>query len=212
MKMKPENKSLNYWSRKTHIHLGLFLLLFICLFSISGLLLNHSSKWKFAGFWDERKVKIAVDSIYVPAGLDSVARLKNIMKQLKISGEVSGVWLSADSIDFKVSRPGRERNLHVDLEKGICRQTDITFNWWGKIRTLHSFNGVNKNNRELRPNWIITRLWQFSMNAIAAGLIIICITSWITWFKSKKSLVTGSILLITGFAIVIYFVFLIKIL
>jgi hypothetical protein len=203
-------KKTTYWNRKIHIYTGLFLLWFIWLFSVSGLLLNHG-KWKFAGFWDQRKISVKVFAVNIPAGLDSTSLLNAIMEQTKISGEVSEVKLSNDSVDFRVSIPGHERNLHTDLKNCKCTSKEIEFNWWGKIRTLHTFNGVNKNNRELRPNWIITRLWQFTMDAIAAGLIIICITSWITWFKSKKNLVTGSILLLTGFAIVIYFVFLIKI-
>jgi hypothetical protein len=203
-------KKTTYWNRKIHIYTGLFLLWFIWLFSVSGLLLNHG-KWKFAGFWDQRKISVKVFAVNIPAGLDSTSLLNAIMEQTIISGEVSEVKLSNDSVDFRVSIPGHERNLHTDLRNGKCTSKEIGFNWWGKIRTLHTFNGVNKNNRELRPNWIITRLWQFTMDAIAAGLIIICITSWITWFKSKKNLMTGSILLITGFAIVIYFVFLIKI-
>jgi hypothetical protein len=208
--MRKGFKKITYWNRKIHIYTGLFLLWFIWLFSVSGLLLNHG-KWKFAGFWNQRKISVKVFAVNIPAGLDSASLLNAIMKQTKISGEISEVKLSNDSVDFRVSIPGHDRNLHTDLKNGKYTSKEIEFNGWGKIRTLHTFNGVNKNSRELRPNWIITRLWQFSMDAIAAGLIIICITSWITWFKSKKNLVSGSILLITGFAIVIYFVFLIKI-
>ena len=212
MKMQQKFKNLNYWSRKFHIHLGLFLLLFIWLFSFSGLLLNHSNKWKFASFWDERKEKITVTSIHPIASPDSAAMLKNIMQQLKIAGEVSRVWISADSIDFKVSIPGHERNLHVNLKNGICTQKELTFNWWGKMRILHTFNGVNKDNLNIQPNWIITRIWKFAMDAIAIGFIILCISSWIMWYKLRKKYTWGPLFLISGFAITIYFVFLLKML
>jgi hypothetical protein len=203
-------KSITYWNRKIHIYTGLFLLLFIWVFSVSGLLLNHG-KWKFAGFWDQRKLSVKVFTVNIPAGLDSASLINVIMEQTKISGEVSAVKLSNDSIDFRVSIPGHERNLHIDLKKGSCTSKEIEFNWWGKIRTLHTFNGINKTRPDERPNWIFTRIWQYSMDAIATGLIILCVSSWITWFKSKKSFLPGIIVLITGFAIAIYFVFLIKI-
>ena len=209
--MKYELKNLNYWSRKFHIHLGLFLLLFIWLFSFSGLLLNHS-KWKFASFWDERKEKITITPIHTTANLDSAAMLKNIMQQLKIAGEVTGVWMTTDSIDFRVTIPGHLRNLHVDLRNGICTQKELTFNWWGKMNNLHTFNGVNKENPDIQPNWIITRIYKFAMDAIAIGFIVLCISSWIMWYKLRKKYTWGPLILISGFAATIYFVFLFKML
>ena len=41
------------FNKKLHIYLGLFLVFFIWLFSLSGLILNHGN-WKFASFWEER--------------------------------------------------------------------------------------------------------------------------------------------------------------
>jgi hypothetical protein len=200
-----------YWNRKIHIYTGLFLLWFIWLFSVSGLLLNHG-KWKFAGFWDQRKQSVKVFTVNIPAGLDSESLLNALMKQTKISGEVSAVKLSKDSIDFRVTIPGHERNIHFDMKKGKCISKEIEFNWWGKIRTLHTFNGIDKTRPSERPNWIMARVWQYSMDGIAAGLIILCISSWIAWFKSKKYFLPGIIVLITGFAIAVYLVFLIRIL
>lgn len=204
--MQNELKNLNYWSRKFHIHLGLFLLLFIWLFSFSGLLLNHS-KWKFASFWDERKEKITVTPIHTISNLDSAAILKDIMQQLKITGEITGVWMTTDSIDFRVTIPGHLRNLHIDLRNGICTQKELTFNWWGKMNNLHTFSGKNK-----RDNWIITRVWKFAMDAIAIGFIILCISSWIMWYKLRKKYTWGPLIIISGLAVTIYFVFLLKIL
>ena len=115
MKTPREFKNLNYLSRKFHIHLGLFLLLFIWLFSVSGLLLNHASKWKFTNFWDERKEKMTLTPIHINSKLDSSAMLKNIMQQLNIAGEITKVSMTPDSIEFRVSIPGHERDLNVDL-------------------------------------------------------------------------------------------------
>lgn len=98
-------KDIVYWNRKLHIHLGLFLLLFIWLFSLSGLLLNHSD-WKFASFWDERNEKQEISSLTVPANLDSATIIGNILQQLKISAEINGVKINKDSIDFRAEIPG----------------------------------------------------------------------------------------------------------
>lgn len=209
MKIKKEFKTINFWSRKVHVHFGLFLLLFIWLFSFSGLLLNHG-RWKFASFWDERNEKISVVPIHAIADLDSTAMLKNIMQQLKITGEISDVWMTADSVDFRVTIPGHVRNLHVDLKKGICTQKEIVVNLWGKIRNLHTFNGVSKDNPGMQPNWIITRIWKFTMDVIAIGFIILCISSWIMWYKVRKKYNWGLLVLMSGFLLAIYFVFLLR--
>jgi len=182
------------------------------LFSFSGLLLNHNNKWKFASFWNERKEKTTTTPIHLTANPDSAGMLKNIMQQLKIAGEVTRVRMTTDSIDFRVSLPGHERNLHVDLKKGMCLQKELTVNWWGKLRILHTFNGVNKDNLNVQPNWIVTRMWKFAMDTVAIGFIILCISSWIMWYKLRKKYTWGPVILISGFATAIYFVFLLKML
>jgi hypothetical protein len=207
--MQRESKNLYFWSRKFHIHLGLFLLLFIWLFSLSGLLLNHGNKWKFARFWDERNEKTTLISVHLDSKLDSSELLKNIMVQLKISGEISRVYLSADSLDFRVSVPGHERNLHFNRKEGTCIQKELIFNGWGKLRILHTFNGINKDHPEIPPNWIVTRIWQFAKDAIATGLILICISSWIMWYGSRTKYRWGLPVILLGIAISVYFLFLI---
>lgn len=211
MKSKSLFKKTAYWNRKLHIHLGLFLLLFIWLFAFSGLLLNNS-QWKFFSFWDEREETKTVTAITLPQQADSAAILQQVMQQLKLTGEVSNVKLTADSVDFKVSGPGRGHNLHVDFRKGICTQTQFHFNWWGKLRTLHTFNGIDKNNPDATPNWLITNIWRFSMDGIAVGLILLCISSWMMWYKIRKDYTWGPMILVIGFAGAIYFVFLLRML
>lgn len=202
-------KDVVYWNRKLHIHLGLFLLVFIWLFSFSGLLLNHSD-WKFASFWDERNEKKVTSFLTVPANLDSAAIIANIKSQLRISSEVNEIKLNKDSIDFRAEVPGHIKNIHVDFKKGVCTQSEIKFNVWGIMRTMHTFNGVNKNNPSAKPNWILTSIWRLTMDGIAIGLILLCLSSFIMWYKLKKGRVLGAIILITGCIVAIYFVFLIR--
>jgi hypothetical protein len=207
--MQRESKNLYFWSRKFHIHMGLFLLLFIWLFSISGLLLNHGSKWKFAGFWDERKEKTTFTPVRIDVNLDSAALLKNITRQLKIPGEISRVFMTPDSIDFRVSIPGHEGNLHINVIDGTCTQKELTFNVWGKLRILHTFNGINKDYPDIPPNWIVTRIWQFAKDIIAIGFITLCISSWIIWYNLRQKYKWGLPVLLLGFTITIYLVILV---
>lgn len=102
-------KDVNFYSRKIHIHLGLFLLLFIWLFAFSGLLLNLGD-WKISNFYEKRKETSTVTPINIPAGRDSSTLITNIVSQLKIEGEITNVKMWPDSLHFQVSRPGQVRS------------------------------------------------------------------------------------------------------
>lgn len=204
-------KDLNYWSRTLHIHVGLFLLLFLWLFSFSGLLLNHS-KWEISSFYEKRKQTENVTSIRIPAKRDSITVLKDLMTQLKIAGEISKVKMWPDSLHWQVSKPGQMIMLQADLIKGVCTQKVAQYNWAGKIITLHKFNGVDKENADIQPNWLMTGVWKFSMDGIAIGLMLLCFSSWIMWFKIRERYRWGWIVLISGFCAASYFVFVLRLL
>ena len=93
------------WNRKAHYYFGLYLLFFLWLFALSGLLLNHSS-WKFAQFFPNRKISKFDRPIQSVALASDLEHAKVVMRQLGINGEIS--W-SADRsdparLDFNVSR------------------------------------------------------------------------------------------------------------
>lgn len=204
-------KTFNFWNRKLHIHIGLFLLLFIWLFSLSGLLLNHDG-WQFAKFWEQRKQNETVTEITFPAQLDSAALLRAVMGKLEISGEVTNVKYSADALDFRVTSPGKGKELHIDRLNGTVTQKEYKLNIWGKIRTLHTFNGVDKNNIKKEANWLVTSVWKFAMDGIAILLVFLCISSWLMWYKIRKDYRWGVVVLAIGFLASFYFVYLIGLL
>lgn len=192
-------------NRKLHIHLGLFLLLFIWLFSLSGLILNHGS-WKFASFWDERE-EVNVDFTLPLSALALPDVKSEVMRFLDVKGEVQGVSSSSENLKFRITAPGIVRDVNVDLKTGIGTIKVLKFNFWGKFRTLHTFNGIDKGNPLASPNWLVANIWRYAMDAIALGLILICISSWMMWYKIRKEYRFGLLTLITGFAIAGYFVF-----
>ena len=194
------------WNRRYHIYAGLFLLFFIALFSVSGLLLNHG-KWKFASFWNERKESETITHITMPAIRDSSALPQKLMEQLNISGEVSNIRLSHSGIGFRVARPGTVQEISIDYNNGICVRKKMVFNWWGKIRTLHTFNGTDRTNPDVRPNWIITRIWRLTMDIVAICLIFLCLSSWVIWYKMRRSYSSGFIVLIISWGAAIFFVY-----
>ena len=201
-------KKLSFWNRKLHIHIGLVLLLFIWLFSLSGLLLNHGG-WEFASFWEQRKQSETVTRMTFPTQTDSAALLHMVMRQLEISGEVTNVKYSRDALHFRVASPGKGNEIHFDLTTGKITRKKYDLNVWGKIRTLHTFNGVNKNDIEEEANWLITSVWKFAMDGIAVLLIFLCVSSWFMWYEIRKDYKWSALILMAGFVTSFYFIYMI---
>jgi hypothetical protein len=199
------NNSFNNFNRKLHIHLGLLLLFFIWVFSFSGLILNHGN-WKFASFWEEREE--SKTDIRIPLGLFTGQHIENdILEYLKLKGEVQELKQTSEFLDFRVQSPGIVRDLHIDVKTGEGTEKILKFNMWGKLRTLHTFNGMKKENPAQAPNWLITNIWRLTMDGIAIGLMIICISSWVMWYRIRHEYKASLIILITGFIAAGYFVF-----
>ena len=143
----------------------------------------------------------------MPAIRDSSALPQKLMEQLNISGEVSNIRLSHAGIGFRVARPGTVQEISMDYNNGICVRKKMVFNWWGKLRTLHTFNGTDRMDPDVRPNWIITRIWRLTMDIVSTGMILFCLSSWIMWYKMRKNYSFGLIVLIAGAGAGIFFVF-----
>ena len=193
------------FNRRIHIHLGLLLLLFIWLFSLSGLILNHGN-WKFASFWDERQESKIDFTVPLSAINDSDPEVE-VMEFLKLSGEVQHQKRTSELLEFRVESPGTVRDLSVDLTNGVGTQRVLKYNIWGKWRTLHTFNGMNKESPSQSPNWLITNIWRFTMDGIAIGLIITSLSSWIMWYNVRKEYKLGYSILAASLGVAGYFLF-----
>lgn len=209
MKIRLLLENLIIWNRKFHIYAGMFFLFFILFFSVSGLLLNHGS-WEFTSFWKERRETKTETIVSLSSNRDSASLILQIMKQIKISGEISNVRLTPESLFFRVSKPGLIREVNVDMKSCLCVINEISFNLWGKIRTLHTFNGSDKEHPELRPNWFVTNTWRLAMDSVALGMIYLCISSWLMWYEIRKSYPAGMVIFVIGMVGAIFFVFILQ--
>lgn len=198
-------------NRKLHIHFGLFLLLFIWLFFVSGLIIHHG-EWNFAKFYEnrtEKKTAFIIALGYLHDDPDMALRIEAL---LKIVGEVSNLQVNDGSIDFRVSSPGIVREIHIDPHNGRGIMNEIKYNFWRKLRTLHTFNGMDKTNPSISPNWFITKLWRIMMDVTAILLIILCVGSWIMWYKVRRDYKWGYVLFGLGLAVSGYYMFVLDLL
>ena len=189
------------WNRKLHFYSGLFLLFFIWLFAFSGLILNHPS-WSFTEFWKNREQTNYERAIVAP-GPDvkgDLGQARVILSQLRIQGEILWTTTRTDpnQFEFQVRRPGHFFFIKADWAQGrvTVQQSDV--NLWGVMRALHAFTGVQMDDPRNNRDWALTTLWAYSMDAVAAGLIFMALSSVYMWFELPQKRFPGAVVLLLG--------------
>ena len=190
-----------HWNRKLHFYAGLFLLFFIWLFALSGLLLNHPT-WSFAESWKNRKESSVEREITAPGPevKGDLGQAREILRQLGIEGEI--LWTTtrtnANQFDFQVRRPGHFFFIKADLtqKRVTMRQADV--NLWGVMKVLHTFTGVSMDDSRQSRDWALTSVWAVSMDAVAVGMIFMILSSLYMWFELPQKRRLGAIVLGLG--------------
>ena len=192
---------LRAWTRKLHNYLGLYLLLFLWLFSVSGLVLNHS-KWSVSRFWDARQEATTERPIRAPSGSGDVAMAAELMRQLGIVGEVGETKRHPDGarFDFQVVKPGRVFRVEARLDSARARLTEIRLNAWGVLDALHKFTGVKMDEPARTRDWLWTRVWSLAMDALAVGLVILVSSGVYLWYRRSDARRGGVVALAAGLA------------
>jgi hypothetical protein len=187
------------WNRRLHYYLGLYLLFFSWLFAFTGLLLNHS-QWAFAQFWPNRVQSSMVREFRAPEGDTDLPRARDLMQQLGIVGELQ--WPAAKPVGgtlaFQVTRPGQTFDLKADLSTGRATIQRTELNTWGVMHVLHTFTGVRAADTRNERDWMLTTAWALTMDAVAAGLIVMVFSSYIMWYRLKGKRLGGIVALLLG--------------
>jgi hypothetical protein len=195
------------WNRKYHYYVGLYLLFFLWLFALTGLLLNHS--WNFAQFFPNRKVSNWERAVKPLAPASDLGQAQDLMRQLGLRGEIT--WNAARTdpsrLDFTASRPGSIYQVQADLKRGRVKVTLTEYNGWGVLRTLHTFVGVSPGDPRNQRDWILTSVWALSMDAVAAGAAFLVLSSLYMWWVLKEKRKPGLLALALGIAVCGLFVF-----
>ena len=191
---------LRLWTRRLHTWVGLYLLLFLWLFSASGLVLNHS-KWTVAQFWKARRESTAERVIEVPDATGDVVIAHALMRQLAIVGEIGEMRRRPDgAFDFQVVKPGQIVHVEARLDSARARVTTTRLNVWGVLDALHKLTGVKLDQPEQRRDWMLTWIWSAAMDALALGLVFLVVSSLYLWFRLPAKRRAGLIALAFGIA------------
>jgi hypothetical protein len=204
--MRPGPK-LEDWNRRLHFYLGLYFLLFLWVFAVSGLFLNHD--WEFTHFWEDRRESSVDRPIRIASNGDKGQTAMDVMSQLGLVGEIE--WpsptMSENQLTFRVVKPGETSDVVADLAAGTAHVKKIRVNGWGAARVLHTFSGVRINDPSFRRDWVITKIWSFAMDALAAGLLVMVLSGYYMWFRLKSKRLMGMAALIAGYVVCGFFIF-----
>ena len=183
------------WNTKLHIYVGLFTLLFLWLFALSGVVMNHPL-W----FGSPPARSEVTQPVELPGGAGDQATAEALLDQLGIDGEVIFMVPKPDHLTFRVNRPNRRMVVDVDLPAGMAVVRTAVPNAGGVLLSLHTATGVRSIWNEPVPkrDWIMTHIWSFSMDAICLGLIFMVLSSLYMWIELKRKRLLGLLALGLG--------------
>lgn len=187
------------WNRKLHYYLGLYFLLFLWLFSVSGLVLNHSG-WQVSRFWDARQESTSERTVRRPTAPGDLAMARDLMRQLGIVGEIASTRVdpATEHFEFQVIKPGRTWQVEAELAAGTASVKEIRVNAIGVLDALHKLTGVRLDEPQRRRDWVWTWVWSVAMDALAIGWIVLVITGIYLWWRLPEKRLGGVIALALG--------------
>lgn len=196
------------WTRRLHFYLGLYFLLFIWFFSLSGLLLNHP-QWEFSRFWSQRQESTTERRITPPTGSGDLAIAKDLIRELGIAGEINQTERRAadDRFTVQVVRPGRIYRIEADLERGHASIVRTELNESGIADALHKLTGVRMDDPSQQRDWLLTRIWTIAMDGLAIGLVIMVFSGLYLWVRRERRRLPGLLSLAPGTTACAVFVF-----
>lgn len=213
MAFSPESHStksrpVHGWIARGHYFLGLYLLVFIWLFAVSGFLLNHST-WGMEDMQRSRNTTTTEHAVIPSQSGSPLGDARDLMRQLNLSGEVQWLATKADGsrFDFRVTRPGQNIEVRTNLTTRTATVARTQMNGLGITRALHAFTGVRLNDTRNERDWIMTKVWAFAMDAVALGLLVLVGSGIWVWLKSGENRLGGWLALGGGILVCGWFLF-----
>ena len=196
--------SIKKWNRRIHIWIGLYMLLFLWAIAVSGLVMNHP------GWFNAQPVRTSVEqTVMMPEEVTDLEKATDIMDQLGITGEVLIRGnMPEGKFDFTCVRPNLRQFVSVDLATFNATLQLVDLQLIGTLGDLHTFTGIRGIYRE--PNsirdWLPTRIWSISMDAIAIGVILMVLTSlYMGWQRLRVHPIGSMVSFALGIIVTVYF-------
>ncbi len=198
----PASSTFKKWNRKVHIYLGLYMLLFLWIFSLSGLFMNHPM-W-FVGRPNRTPIETKVA---MPESGTRLEKAWDIMEQLDLRGEVYFLREpAAGTFGFLSMRPNVRNFVTVTLETGATKISRVKASNHPAVSTLNQLHVFTGMLGERERDWLPTKIWSFCMDALCAGVIVMVLSSLYMAWKLKANRAGALASFTLGMIVFAYFV------
>ena len=87
--------------------------------------------------------------------------------------------------------------MDVDLQTRRAVVKTAIYNRWIVLSAFHTHTGVRTIWKEPEPkrDWVMTRIWSFSIDAVCVSVIFLVLSSLYMWYQLKQKRLLGSVLL-----------------
>jgi hypothetical protein len=100
---------------------------------------------------------------------------------------------------FNISRPTDASQVRIDLGNKRAEVRRFDNSGWATFRVFHTFSGSRYNQPASERDWVVTTIWVLAMDALAAGVIVMVLSSYYMWYRLKSKRRLGLIVLSLGF-------------
>jgi hypothetical protein len=188
------------WNRKVHFYIGLYFIVFLWLFLLTGLMLNHGN-WSISRAAVQRREARYERQVSVLTGTTDIHRARDLMRQLNLMGEPDvPASQTPGFFAFQVGQPKDASQIKIDLATGRALVDHFTNTPLAVFRIFHTFSGSKYNEPDTHRDWILTTIWVVAMDALAIGLVVMVFGSYYMWYRLKRTHTLGWIVLVGGFA------------
>ena len=192
MEQQPPNSAFQRVNRKIHIYTGMFSMLFVLFFALSGFMLNH--RWEIWNWFSRRVETTREVTVQIPAEGSDLQKARAVLKQLNVDGEILRIVSepTKQTFSFNVQRPGQFADVKLDAGsgKGTLKTTDL--NAWSILHLMHVFSGHGD------KNWKWANVWKFFSDLTAIMTVVLTVSGFFMWLKLKTARRWGLIFMEIG--------------
>ena len=181
--------------RTLHLYFGLFISPFVLIFSVSVLVLNHtSSADRINPVKKLTDIKTRIDKI--PYDTSDLKTAQAIIHELGIEGEIDFISKNDGHISFPVTKPGLKTTVDVNT---LTNDVIITKQIEGSLRAanyLHKMPGPH--NENLRGNSAFLKVWRVFADVVVYVLLFLSASGIFLWYFLKVERKMGWYAIILG--------------
>jgi hypothetical protein len=193
--------------RTLHLYFGLFISPFICIFSISVLVLNHAGYFNHINPVEPLPdIKTKLDKI--PYDTTDLLTAKAIIGKLNVNGEIDFISKNEDYISFPVNKPGLQTKIKVDIHTDSVLITRQQVGLMRAMSYLHTMPG--QHNANMRGNSGFMKVWRALADVVVYLLLFLTVSGVFLWYflKVERTLgiyaITLGVLLFFGLLLLIF--------